>query len=64
MLKYNDRECGWECSECGALYNGEELARVFDYLSSDVEEQRELAKEGKYTPSHCMDCGTLWEEIK
>ena len=64
MLKYNNLECGWECSECGAIYSGKELARVFDYMSNDVEEQRELAKEGKFVPCHCMDCGTLWEEIK
>ena len=64
MLKYNESELGWECSECGTLYSGDELARVFDYMSNDSEEQRDLAKQGKFTPCYCMDCGTLWNEIK
>ena len=64
MLKYNNLECAWECSECGAIYSGKELARVFDYNTNDAEEQRELAKQGKFIHCHCMDCGALWEEIK
>ena len=64
MLKYNDRECTWECSECGALYGGEELARAFDYMSNDAEEQKELAKQGKFISCYCMDCGTLWDKIQ
>lgn len=64
MLKYNESEFGWECSECGALYSAEELARVFDYNTIHLEEQRELAKKKLFAPCHCMDCGTLWEEIK
>ena len=38
MLKYNNLECGWECSECGAIYSEKELARVFDYTTDDIEE--------------------------
>lgn len=64
MLRYNDLECGWECTNCGALYDGNELARMFDYKTTDAEEQKLLADKGKFTPCYCMDCGTFWEEVK
>lgn len=63
MLKYSETECAWICSECGAVYGPEELARVFDYSSTELEEQKYLADKGIFTPCHCMDCGILWEEI-
>lgn len=62
MLKYSETECAWICSECGAVYGPEELARMFDYVS-DLEEQKALADNGVFTSSYCMDCGTFWEEI-
>lgn len=62
-LLYNPRECGWECSECGAIYSGEEMARVFDYCTRDIDEQREYINEGIPVSCHCMDCGILWEDL-
>ena len=63
MLKYNGLEFGWECSVCGAIYGAGELARVFDYTSDDIDDQKALAEKNMFTPCHCMDCGTLWEKI-
>ena len=60
-LIYNDLEQGWECSNCGGLFSSEELARVFDYDTSDLEEQRNYKR--NIISSYCMDCGCLWEDI-
>ena len=51
MLKWNEFENGFECSECGGLYGEDELSRVFSYNG--------IRKEN-FTSCHCMDCGTLW----
>lgn len=54
-LVWNEVECGWECSECGALYSDYELERVFDYNIQTPEH---------FTERYCMDCGCLWEEAE
>lgn len=59
-LVYNEREMGWECSVCGGLYSADELSRVFEYETSDLDEQRNYKRD---IASHCMDCGCLWTEI-
>lgn len=64
MLLYNDIECCWECSECGGLFSAEEVARLFDYQASEIEEQKEYISKGIPVAGHCMDCGALWTELK
>ena len=53
-LVWNDLECGWECSECGALYGEEEVARLFNF-------DEQVPK--NFTVGYCMDCGGRFEEI-
>lgn len=62
-LLHNSLENGWECSECGGIYSGDEVARVFDYMSSDVEEQKGYIKDEIPVSCYCMDCGCRWEEL-
>jgi len=52
-LVWNELECAWECSECGALYSKEEVERVFGYNTQVPE---------RFTESYCMDCGCQWNE--
>ena len=55
QLKWNYIECGWECSDCGALYGEEEVARIFQF-------DNQIPKnfiEGY----HCMDCGVQFNEV-
>lgn len=52
-LVWNETECAWICSECGANYGTEEVARTFDY-SDQVSEN--------FTGGYCMDCRCLWKE--
>ena len=52
-LIWNELECAWECSECGALYSKEEVERVFGYNTQVPE---------RFTESYCMDCGCQWNE--
>ena len=54
-LVWNERECGWECSECGALYSDYELERVFSYNEQTPK---------NFTESYCMDCGCFWGEAE
>lgn len=53
-LVWNELECGWQCSECGALYNEEEVARMFNYCVCVPK----YFEEGYY----CMDCGGRFTE--
>lgn len=62
-LLYNSLEQGWECSVCGAIYSGEEMARVFDYMTSDIEEQKSYINKEIPVACYCMDCGNLWEGL-
>ena len=55
QLKWNDIECGWECSECGALYGEEEVARIFQF----GDQIPKNFVEGCY----CMDCGGQFDEV-
>ena len=52
-LVWTDSECGWECSECGAIYSEEEVARMFDYNDQTVK---------NFNAGYCMDCGILFDE--
>ena len=54
-LVWNEVECGWECSDCGALYSKEEVERVFNFHNQVSE---------NFTESYCMDCGCCWVEAK
>ena len=47
-LVWEVSECGWICSECGARYSKEEVARMFNYNEQTPE---------NFFPSYCMDCG-------
>lgn len=47
-LVWNDIECGWVCSECGAIYGEDEVVRMFDYNDQSVE---------NFHDGYCMDCG-------
>jgi hypothetical protein len=53
QLVWNDLECGWVCSECGAIYGEEEVARMFQF--SD-----QIPK--NFMESYCMDCGGCFTE--
>lgn len=53
-LVWNDLELGWECSDCGAIYGEEEVARMFNY-----DEQTSQ----NFTAGYCMDCGVRFEEV-
>ena len=55
QLVWNDIECGWECSECGAIYSQEEVARMFNF---DAQTPKNFI-EGFY----CMDCGGAFEKV-
>ena len=54
-LVWNSIECGWQCSECGALYSDEEVARIFQF---DAQTPKNFV-EGYY----CMDCGGIFDEV-
>lgn len=62
-LLYNELEQGWECSECGAIYSSDEVARVFDYQTSDIEEQKSYVNKPTPVSCYCMDCGTYWDML-
>ena len=53
ILKWDDLECCWECSECGARYSAEEVARCFNYCSNQVK--------ASFVEGYCMDCGQHFE---
>ena len=53
-LVWNELECGWECSDCGAIYGEEEVARMFDYNTQDANHFHE---------GYCMDCGGRFTEV-
>ena len=53
-LVWNEIECGWECSECGALYGDEEVARLFMFDKLTVE---------NFAGGYCMDCGVSLDEV-
>lgn len=55
-LVWNDKECGWECSYCGALYSDYELERVFGYTAPQTPDN--------FQKSYCMDCGCFWEDVE
>lgn len=55
QLVWNDLECGWVCSDCGAIYGSEEVARMFNF---DVQVPKNFI-EGFY----CMDCGGEFTEV-
>ena len=52
-LVWNELECGWECSECGAIYGEDEVARMFQF-------DTQIPKH--FIDSYCMDCGVRFEE--
>lgn len=54
-LKWNNLECGWECSECGALYGENEVERIFGYNPQTAENFNK--------GYHCMDCGREFDEV-
>lgn len=53
-LVWNELECGWECSDCGAIYGEEEVARMFDYNVQNV---------NTFNEGYCMDCGGRFTEV-
>lgn len=53
-LVWNELELGWECSDCGAIYGEEEVARMFDYNTQNAE---------NFHSGYCMDCGIRFEEV-
>ena len=53
-LVWNDLECAWVCSECGAIYGEEEVARMFGY---NIQEAK------NFTGGYCMDCGGQFDGI-
>ena len=53
-LVWNDLELGWECSDCGAIYGEEEVARMFNYNEQTA---------NNFTGGYCMDCGVRFEEV-
>lgn len=54
-LVWNDVENGWECSECGALYENEEVARLFMFGEQ---------VENNFVGGYCMDCGVELNEVE
>jgi hypothetical protein len=54
-LVWEESEQGWICSECGARYSKDEVARAFDY---NYEEQ----VPENFSEIYCMDCGCLFSE--
>ena len=50
-LVWNDVERGWVCSECGSIYDTDEVQRAFNYVEQTAEH---------FTESYCMDCGCVW----
>lgn len=52
-LVWNETECAWMCSECGANYGTEEVARAFDYRDQVPE---------NFNGGYCMDCADLWKK--
>ena len=54
-LVYNNKEMGWECSHCGTLYSDDEVRRMFGY---------NLFMKSNFSPSYCMDCGILFEDVE
>ena len=52
-LVWNDCEMGWICSECGAIYGPEEVARAFN----DENQTQE-----SFNECYCMDCGGIFTE--
>ena len=52
-LVWNELECGWVCSECGAIYSEEEVARVFGYNDQVTT---------NFHDGYCMDCGGRFVE--
>ncbi len=54
-LVWNDVENGWECSECGALYDNEEVARLFMFGEQ---------VENNFVGGYCMDCGVELNEVE
>ena len=54
-LVWNDIECGWECEMCGALYDEEEVARLFKF-------SEQTAK--NFVGGYCMDCGVPLGEVE
>ena len=53
QLIWNELECGWECSECGAIYSEDEVARMFQFDEQIPD---------NFSESYCMDCGSLLDE--
>lgn len=53
-LVWNELECGWECSDCGAIYGEEEVARMFDYNVQSAK---------NFHDGYCMDCGGRFTEV-
>lgn len=51
-LIWNNLECGWECSECGALYSEDEVARMFNYDNQTID---------MFRGGYCMDCGSCFD---
>lgn len=54
-LVWEDSEMGWICSDCGARYSTEEVARMFNYNDQIPE---------NFVESYCMDCGGLFSGIE
>ena len=52
ILKWNNIENCWECSDCGARFSREEVARMFDYQATQTRD--------KFTEGYCMDCGNYF----
>lgn len=55
-LVYNEKECGWYCSNCSALYSDDEVNRMFGYTG--------IFKPEKFEGGYCMDCGTWFMEAE
>ena len=53
-LVWDELECGWKCSDCGALYGEDEVARMFDY---------NLQTAKNFHDGYCMDCGGRFTEV-
>ena len=54
-LVWEDSEMGWICSECGARYSQEEVARAFEYNEQIPQ---------NFYECYCMDCGGLFTDVE
>lgn len=55
VLVWSEKEQGWICGECGAVYSDAEVARMFGYNDGREPENFECG--------YCMDCGVHFTTI-